>query len=68
MLGEPAGRGAAAALGGPGAGAVAAADAGLRALPALLQRLPGRRAELRAVRQVLLRLLLPLQRVLAPGR
>ena len=35
-------------------------------LPALQQRLPGGRPELRAVPQVLLRLLQPLQRVLAP--
>ena len=66
VLGGPVGGGAAAALGGPGAGAVAAEDAGLRVLPALLQRLPGGRPELRAVRQVLLCLLQPLQRVLAP--
>ena len=66
VLGRPAGGGAAAALGGPGAGAVAAEDAGLRVLPALLQRLPGGCPELRAVREVLLRLLQPLQRVLAP--
>ena len=59
--GWAAGRGAAGAVGGAGAGAEPAEDAGRGVLPALQQRLPGGCPELRAVLQVLLCLLQPLQ-------
>lgn len=62
----PAVRGAGAALGGPGAEAGAGEDARRSVLPPLLCRMRGGQRQLRAVPHMLLRLLRPLLRRMAP--